>query len=93
MDSKILIHNVDPEEFKNKLLNALDDRFKQLKEQLELISNEEYLTRNEASLLLKISLPTLHSWVNKGLLKKYELGGSRYFLRSEIHQRIKESNS
>ncbi|MCU4158382.1 helix-turn-helix domain-containing protein [Carboxylicivirga sp. A043] len=45
---------------------------------------EEYLTRDEASKILKVSLPTLWHWNNKGILKPYRIGNKIRYKKSEI---------
>lgn len=35
---------------------------------------DEYLTRKETAEMLGVSLPTLHSYVNKGYIKAHRLG-------------------
>lgn len=45
---------------------------------------EHYLTRDEVSELLKISLSTIHNWSNKGILHPYQIGGKVYFKSSDI---------
>ncbi|MEI6410260.1 MAG: helix-turn-helix domain-containing protein [Bacteroidota bacterium] len=43
-----------------------------------------YLTRQEVSDLLKVSLVTVSDWTNKGILKAYRLGQKVFFKRAEI---------
>lgn len=45
---------------------------------------EKYLTREEVSELLKISLSTIHNWTKKEILHPYQIGGRVYFKASEI---------
>ena len=45
---------------------------------------EQYLTREEVSELLKISLSTINNWKKKGILHPYQIGGRVYFKASEI---------
>jgi excisionase family DNA binding protein len=49
----------------------------------------ELLTRREAADFFRISLPTLHKWVNEGLIRSYELGGRVYFKRDELISSLK----
>ncbi|OKL40280.1 helix-turn-helix domain-containing protein [Pontibacter flavimaris] len=44
----------------------------------------EYLTRQEVAELFKVSLPTVHSWTNKGLIKSYKIANKTRFKRSEV---------
>ena len=45
---------------------------------------EQYLTREEVSELLKISLSTIHNWTKRGILHPYQIGGRIYFKASDI---------
>ena len=45
---------------------------------------EKYLTREEVSELLKISLSTINNWTKKEILHPYQIGGRVYFKASEI---------
>lgn len=45
---------------------------------------EQYLTREEVSELLKISLSTIHNWTKRGILSAYQIGGRVYFKTSDI---------
>ena len=57
-----------------------------------LTNPEEYITRKEAALLLKITLPTLHDWTKMGLLKAYKLRNRVWYMRKELDLQI-ASNS
>ena len=52
-----------------------------------------FLTRNETASLLKVSLPTLHSWTTQDLLVSYHIGGRVLYLRSEVMDALFLSNS
>lgn len=51
---------------------------------------KEYLTRKEVSDLLKVSLVTVHTWTEKGILKKYAIGGRIRYKADEVHQALIE---
>jgi excisionase family DNA binding protein len=48
----------------------------------------KYYTREEAAQLLKISLPTLHAWANKGLITKSKIGNRVLIEDTEIQRMI-----
>ncbi|MCK7589274.1 helix-turn-helix domain-containing protein [Subsaxibacter sp. CAU 1640] len=80
----------------NALANLIDEK---LKEQLDDLKKnftpkepEEFMSRNETAKLLKISLVTLHDWINKGILHPYKMGNKTYFSRKEITETIYSSN-
>lgn len=68
------------------LANAIVDKLRpQLpsKDEQQLTENE-FLTRKEASKKLNISLPTLHSYTKKGILKGYKVGVRVLYKKSEV---------
>ncbi len=86
------LHNITPEQLTEIIFKGLDERIKELKQNFQPKTPEEYLTRIETSKLLKISLVTVHDWVKKGILKPRKIGNRTYFLRSEILQTMLNSN-
>ncbi len=50
----------------------------------------EYLTRQETAEILKISLPTLHSYVKEGIVSAYRIGGRVRFKKSDIDEALKK---
>lgn len=44
----------------------------------------EIMTRNDVAALFKISLVTVHQWIQTGVLRAHRLGTRVYFKRSEI---------
>ena len=68
------------------LANAIVDKLRpqfspKVKEQL---SDDKFLTRKETSKKLNISLPTLHSYTQKGILKGYKVGVRVLYKKSEV---------
>lgn len=49
----------------------------------------KYLTRKETARLLKISLPTLTSYVKKNLIPVHRIGSRVLFLKSEVLEAVK----
>lgn len=54
---------------------------------------ETFLTRQEVADLFKISLPTVHAWMNAGILKPYKIANKTRFLRSEVLAAAKDISS
>jgi len=73
-------------------LTRIEDELKVIKKNLQPKLVDEFLTRKEASGLLKISLVCLHDWCNKGILKAYKMGNRTYFSRKEIIEQLFNSN-
>ena len=85
---KTLIIGIDSDDLLNKIADILDEKFASntlVKEEQRKI---KYLTRIEVSKLLKISLPTLHSWSKHGILKPHKLGNRVLFKEEEIESAL-----
>ena len=74
------------------LLKPIEYELQELKEKFTLKEPEDWLTREQTAKLLQISYPTLHDWVNKGILKHYKIGNRTYFSRKEINEVLYNSN-
>lgn len=49
-----------------------------------LPKNDEYLTRKQCAERLHITLPTLHAYINKGVLVAYKIGRRTLFKAEEV---------
>lgn len=45
---------------------------------------DKYISRVDVCKLFTITLPTVHSWMNTGILKPYKIGHKTRFLLSEV---------
>jgi|JI10StandDraft_1071094.scaffolds.fasta_scaffold599376_2 excisionase family DNA binding protein len=54
----------------------------------EILLKKELLTAKEVTTLLNISNQTLHSWSNKGILKKYKIGRNIRFRATEVNSAL-----
>ena len=93
MKSITQLHSTTPEELTEAIFKGIDERLEELKQNFQPKTPEELLTRIETKKLLKISMVTLHEWVNKGILKRRKIGNRTYFLRSEILEELIKSNT
>lgn len=70
--------------------NKLNKQFKELKRQVERLEkklttqNEVLFTRLQAAEFLSVSLTTLRTWTENGIVIGRRLGGRVYYLKSEI---------
>lgn len=53
----------------------------------------KYLTRQETAELLKITLPTLHDWIKRGIIKAHKIGGAVRFKMEEVERALQEMPS
>ena len=55
------------------------------------VINREYITREEAASLLNITLPTLHRYAQKGIVRIYKFGSRSLLKTEELILAIKEN--
>lgn len=53
---------------------------------------KKYLSRQEVSLMLGVSLPTIHNWINDGLLMAEKIGGRTLFDSEMVQAAVKEKS-
>ncbi len=93
MKKKIIqVYEVDPEEFKNEILEGVEKLLKEFSEQFTPKHPEIWMNRKEVGELLGISLVTIHNWSKEGILKSYKIGTRVRFKRSDIEQTLIKSN-
>jgi len=85
------LHNVEPQQFLNPLLE-LKKQIEDLKTHLQPKQPTEYLTRNEVAKMLKINLSTVHNWTRNKTLVAHSIGARIYFKRSEVENAIVKLN-
>lgn len=70
------------------LLNRFESLTKEihsLKEELTTSKTKtEYLTRLNVAAMFGITLPTVHEWHKKGILKGYKIANRIFFKRAEV---------
>ena len=82
--SNIILQQISADELISKTADAV---IAKLKDYFPKQNNSiEYITRKEASELLKMSLPTLSLYCKKGLIPSYRIGSNIRFKKSEIEQ-------
>lgn len=92
LEKATLLYVVNPEELKQLITNCLKEQIDTLKKEFAPKEPNEFLSRSETMSLLKISSFCLHNWMNKGILKHYKVGNRTYFKRSDIEEKIMNSN-
>ncbi len=45
---------------------------------------DEFITRQDVADMFKITLPTVHAWMNAGILKPYKIANKTRFIRGEV---------
>jgi excisionase family DNA binding protein len=88
MENSVLIQNVKPEEFYERIRitvrEEIDRRFSKPEK------NKKFLTRKETANRLRISLPTLNTYTNKGVLIGVRFGYRVLYREEDVESAIKE---
>nr|WP_315178566.1 helix-turn-helix domain-containing protein [uncultured Flavobacterium sp.] len=87
------VFGITPEELKESILIDVRAEFKSLAQNFQPINPPEYITRQEVSKILQVSLVTLSDWNKKKILNPYRLGNLIRYKRSEIDQALIRINS
>lgn len=93
--STILLSQVTPAELVNLITECVKTQFQELltssiKEQPK--DENDFLTRKETAQFFKVSLVTIHQWMNDGIIKPYKVGNRTYFKKSELINVVESSN-
>lgn len=84
--NNVVLSPIDTESLINQIAERTANLIESRKsEQPEKFTDEtDLLTPKETAKLLKISIPTLWRWEQKGKVKCYGIGGKRYYKRNEV---------
>lgn len=93
--SQIQFIQVSPSELTEMIRSAVKADIEKAIEKLQFSSKEEpeFLSRRDTASLLQISLPGLHEWVKRGILKPRKIGNRTFFKYSEIVQVLDDSST
>lgn len=85
MQSKLLqVENVNSQTLLQAVGDLLDLKISPLKGSATPKETDPFITRQDVADLFKISLPTVHAWMNAGILTPYKIGNKTRFLLSEV---------
>jgi excisionase family DNA binding protein len=71
----------------NALLNAVEEiinRKLAILQKSEQTTGSEFITRVQVAELFGVSLPTVHAWMNAGILTAYKIANKTRFKKSEV---------
>lgn len=89
MQNSVMIHNINVEEFFEKIRTTVRDEITFLKS-LDDESEKKFLTRKETATRLRITLPTLNSYTKNGVLKGQRIGYRVLYREEDVTAAIKE---
>lgn len=68
----------------------LEENLNEILPRLLKTDQTKLLTRKEAALLLRISLPTLHKWTREGRIKAYRISNKIRYKQTELERSLNE---
>lgn len=83
------LHNITPEEFKNQLLVGISEI---IRKQVNSKNSDDLLTRKQAAKHLSISLPTLRSYVKRGLIIEQRIGSRVLYKKTDLLKSFPENH-
>jgi len=90
--NKILVYEVDPEEFKKEILEGIEKLLIEFSKNFTPKEPVIWISRKDVAELLGISLPTIHQWGKQGILKPYKIGNRVRYKQSDIEKTLLDSN-
>jgi hypothetical protein len=75
---------VTPQQLQEEILKGIKTQLREFAGLFKATPPDEYLTREETAMLLKIDLSTLWHWKNKGILIPHGISNRVYYKRSDI---------
>ena len=87
---KLILTSLSLEDFRQIQEEWFKESIKEILQQYKVKPLEEYLTRQEAADVLKISLPTLDNLTKTKGLKRYQVGRDFRYKRSDIDKAVCE---
>jgi len=82
------VFGITPTELKEDILKDVRAELKEIVQNFQPVKPPEYITRQEAAKILKVSLVTLTDWNKKGVLKPYRLGNLIRYKRTELDEAL-----
>lgn len=93
MTKIIQIENTNSIDFKLEIISEFKAMLKDVIGNIQTNSEEVYLTRDETSKLLSISLVTLWDWTRKDIIPAYRIGNKVRYKKSEVVTAMQKMNS
>lgn len=91
---KTLLTLISKSEFKELFDETLTNQLSSLVDKITINSSsgKEFLTRTETAEFFDVSLVTIHSWINNGLIIPLKMGNKTYFKKSSLVEKLMSSN-
>jgi len=85
---KIEVNGLDITALADKIDNLTNVLSGQSRPESQTSNDEKLITRAEAAQLLGVTLPTIHSWTQKGVISAYRIGNRIRYKHAEIMETL-----
>lgn len=92
MENSIMLHNLAPNDLEELIRKVVIEQVEAFRKNTSTENPDELLSREDACLLLKISLTSLWNWTKKGKLVAYGIGNRIYYKRGELIESLVRIN-
>jgi excisionase family DNA binding protein len=93
MQQEILLVGIKPDELLAKIEAIIEAKLSETSGLRKEDPSTKYLSRAQVAELLKISLPTLHSWTKIQLLQSYKIGNRVLYKQEEVEKALVQTTS
>jgi len=87
-----MLHNLAPNDLEELIRKVVIEQVEAFRKNTSTENPDELLSREDACLLLKISLTSLWNWTKKGKLVAYGIGNRIYYKRGELIESLVRIN-
>jgi hypothetical protein len=91
---KTLLTLISESALKELLKETIQNQLSSLVEKITNNSStdKEFLTRKETAEFFDVSLVTIHSWINNGIIIPLKMGNKTYFKKTTLVEKLMSSN-
>jgi excisionase family DNA binding protein len=92
MTNVLQLENTNALDFKNEIINGVQNLLNGFATTLQNPDNDRLLTREETSKMLSVSLVTLWDWTRKDLIPAYRIGNKVRYKKGEVLEALQKMN-
>lgn len=92
MAKGIFLEGIEREQLRA-YFDSIERKIKELGEHMQPKEPPAFLSRKEVAATFGVTLPTVHDWTKKGLLKSYRMGNRILYKRHEVEAAITPTRS
>lgn len=92
MEQTPQIHITPTTELLEKFKTVIDEKFDELKKSFIPKQPTKLLNRKQKAEFFSVSVVTIDSWCDKGIIQPYRTGNRKFFKRSELEEALTKIN-